>query len=78
MRTLLAFLKDESGLVTVEWVAIAAAVVVGGIAIAWAVLDQLDPVAATIGTTLSGVPGELGDPPAFGDGATGPAEDPAP
>ena len=43
------FRKDEDGAMTVEWVAIAAAVVVGAVvAITWAVLDSLQPVAADI------------------------------
>ena len=51
------FAHEEDGLVTVEWVAIAAAVVVGGIAITWTVLQSLEPVASSIGGTLTGVAG---------------------
>jgi hypothetical protein len=47
------FIKHEAGLVTVEWVAISAAVVVGGLAIAYAVLNGLDPATKTIGTTIT-------------------------
>jgi hypothetical protein len=53
------FVKSEEGLVTVEWVAIACAVVVGGIAIAWIVLSGLQGPAGQIAGTLSGVPGQL-------------------
>lgn len=59
MTPLLSFLKDESGLVTVEWVAIAAALVVGAIAIAWAVLSSLEAPAATIGSVIEEIPKTL-------------------
>ena len=62
------FLRSEDGLVTVEWVAIAAAITVGGIAIAWSVLDSLDPAAATIGGTIDSAAGPLPTAPTFGDG----------
>jgi hypothetical protein len=68
-NTLKNFLFDDDGMVTVEWVAISAAIVVGGIAIAWAVLDSLDPAAATIGGTLDGVAGTAPTAPTFGDGS---------
>ena len=58
------FAQDEAGLVTVEWVSIAAAVVVGGIAIAYLVLGGLNPVATQISSTLNGVPGTAPDCPA--------------
>jgi Flp pilus assembly pilin Flp len=53
------FRKDEDGAMTVEWVAIAAAVVVGAVAITWAVLDGLDPVATAIGTNLTDAVGTI-------------------
>ena len=65
---ILKFLTNDEGLVTVEWVAIAAAVVVGGIAISWTVLDSLDPVAGTVGGTLAGVAGTAPTQPDFADG----------
>jgi Flp pilus assembly pilin Flp len=37
------FTKKEDGLVTVEWIAIAAAVVVGGVALVWTLYNQLGP-----------------------------------
>lgn len=49
------FGRDEGGLVTVEWVSLAAAVVVGGMAICWLVLGGLSSPATAIGTQLSGV-----------------------
>jgi len=36
-----AFARDERGLVTVEWVSLAGAVVIGGITVAWLVLNTL-------------------------------------
>lgn len=54
IRTTQRLLRDERGLVTVEWVALAAAVVVGGIVIAYEVLNGMDPVAKNIATTLQG------------------------
>ena len=56
------FHQDENGAMTVEWVAIAAAVVVGAIAITWSVLDNLDPVAAAIGDNLMDAVGTIEDP----------------
>lgn len=68
LNILEAFANDEDGMVTVEWVAISAAVVVGGIALAWAVLESLDPVATSIGGTLNGVAGTAPTNPGLGDG----------
>ncbi len=66
------FRKDEDGAMTVEWVAIASAVVVGAVAITYAVLENLDPVAATVGDLLTGVADDVPDaPPTFGDGQVG-------
>ena len=56
------FRKDEDGAMTVEWVAIAAAVVVGAIALTWSVLDNLDPVAVAIGTSLTDAVGTIETP----------------
>ena len=53
------FRKDEDGAMTVEWVAIAAAVVVGAVAMTWAVLQNLTPTAGAIGDDLVGVVGTL-------------------
>lgn len=62
------FAKQEEGMVTVEWVALSAAVTIGGIAIGWAVLDALDPVADSIGKTLDGVDTTAPKAPTFGNG----------
>jgi Flp pilus assembly pilin Flp len=50
------FRNDEDGAMTVEWVAIAAAVVVGAVAVTYNVLDNLPAVANTVGTSLTTVP----------------------
>jgi hypothetical protein len=47
------FVRNEDGLVTVEWVALAAAVVVGGIALVWVVMDNLKTPAGTIGNNIN-------------------------
>jgi hypothetical protein len=52
-RGLTAFIKGEEGLVTVEWVALAAAVVVGGITLVWLVMNNLKVPAATIGNGIN-------------------------
>jgi Flp pilus assembly pilin Flp len=52
-RGLKAFIKGEEGLVTVEWVALAAAVVVGGITLVWLVMNNLKTPAGQIGTGIS-------------------------
>lgn len=57
MKSIVRFCSDESGVVTVEWVAIAAAVTIGAIAIAWTVLGSLQAPASAIGSTLMGVQG---------------------
>lgn len=69
-NTLNRFFKAEDGMVTVEWVALSAAVTVGGIAIAWVVLDSLDTVAAGIGDTISTKASKVqtGANPAMGNG----------
>ena len=47
------FLKKEDGLVTVEWISLVAAVVVGGIAIVWAVMNQAGTVAGNISSSIN-------------------------
>jgi Flp pilus assembly pilin Flp len=48
-----AFLQNEEGVVTVEWVALAGAVVIGAIAVGWIVLNNLKAPASTIGTNIT-------------------------
>jgi Flp pilus assembly pilin Flp len=47
------FAADEQGVVTVEWVALAGAVVIGAIAVGWIVLNNLKAPASTIGTNIT-------------------------
>jgi hypothetical protein len=47
------FWRREDGVVTVEWVALAGAVVVGAIAIGWIVLNSLQAPASVTGSNLS-------------------------
>ena len=46
------FLNEESGLVTVEWVAVAAAVVVGGITLVWLVMNHIETPANSVGSQI--------------------------
>ena len=52
-REMHAFAVSEEGLVTVEWVALAGAVIIGAIAVGWIVMRSLSSPANTIGTTVS-------------------------
>lgn len=47
------FLRDQSGLVTVEWVALAGAVVIGGITVVWIVMNNLQTPANAIGSNIT-------------------------
>ena len=47
------FSKDEQGVVTVEWVALAGAVVIGAIAVGWIVMNNLKTPASTIGSNIT-------------------------
>ena len=47
------FLGGQAGLVTVEWVALAGAVVIGGITAAWMVMNDLKAPANTVGSRLT-------------------------
>jgi Flp pilus assembly pilin Flp len=62
-RALGPFLRKEDGAVTVEWVAIAAAVTVGAVALTWSVLSNLTPVADAIGSNLTDAVGTIAEPP---------------
>ena len=54
MQTFYAFLKDESGAVTVDWVVLTAAIVGLGIAILTSVGGGTQDLADTVSTHLSG------------------------
>lgn len=47
------FAKAEEGLVTVEWVALAGAVVIGGITVVWIVMNNLQTPANSIGSNIT-------------------------
>ena len=47
------FGTDEGGLVTVEWVALAGAVVIGGITVVWIVMNNLQTPANAVGSNLT-------------------------
>jgi len=47
------FATLENGLVTTEWVALAGAVIIGGITVAWLVLNSLRGPASGIGTAIN-------------------------
>lgn len=47
------FAATEDGLVTVEWVALASAVVVGGVTVAWLVGSNLKAPANSLGTQIN-------------------------
>lgn len=53
IKTLRDFLTAEEGLVTVEWVALASALVIGAIAIGWLVMDNLKGPANQIGSNIT-------------------------
>ena len=53
MARLRGFFTSEDGLVTVEWVALASAMVVGAIAIGWLVMDNLKSPANLIGSNIN-------------------------
>lgn len=49
------FVKNTSGLVTVEWVAIAAAIVIGAVTIAWLVHTNVKGQANSVGSPINEV-----------------------
>ena len=53
METVRRFFSSEEGLVTVEWVALAGAVVIGGITVVWIVLNNLQTPANSVGSNLT-------------------------
>ena len=46
------FAVSEEGLVTVEWVALAGAIIIGAIAVGWLVMRSLSSPANSIGSTI--------------------------
>jgi len=54
LRNLRRFARAQDGLVTVEWVSLAAAVVVGGITLVWLVVTHLETPAGSVGSQING------------------------
>jgi Flp pilus assembly pilin Flp len=52
MNQLVRFLRDEEGLVTLEWVALAAAVIVLAIGVIVVIQGQVNTAASTIGSKI--------------------------
>lgn len=49
------FTRTDSGVVTVEWAALAAAVVIGAITIAWLVWVNMETQSNSVGSTINDV-----------------------
>ena len=47
------FAKEQSGVVTAEWVALAGAVLIGAITVGWIVLNSLQTPASSIGSNIT-------------------------
>ena len=52
MSQLMRFLRDEEGLVTLEWVALAAAVIILAIGVIVVIQTQVNTAASTIGSKI--------------------------
>jgi hypothetical protein len=52
-RDLQKFMVSEVGLVTVEWVALAGAIIIGAIAVGWIVMRSLSSPAHSIGSSIT-------------------------
>ena len=52
-RDLQKFMVSEVGLVTVEWVALAGAIIIGAIAVGWIVMRSLSSPANAIGSSIT-------------------------
>jgi hypothetical protein len=65
--------KDNKGLVTIEWVALTAGVVVAGVLIAWFILEAADATGGEVSAAMETIdPVESLTPaPTFGDGLAG-------
>lgn len=69
-KTMAAYLSDEEGLVTIEWVGIAAVVVVAGILITSFIMGGADALSGDVNQALENVGGVATGAtlPTFGDG----------
>jgi len=52
-RDLQRFMVSEDGLVTVEWVALAGAIIIGAISVGWLVMRGLSSPANAIGSSIT-------------------------
>jgi hypothetical protein len=52
-RFLKTFVLSEEGLVTVEWVALAGAVVIGGITVVWTIMNNLQTPSNSVGSNIA-------------------------
>jgi hypothetical protein len=64
MKTFRAFIGGNEGLVTVEWVAVAAAVVAGAVTVAWLVMANIKTDSGSVGSQINGVATTAPTPPA--------------
>jgi len=55
LRSLGRFVRSENGVLTVEWVALAACMVVGAVVLSFMVMHSLSATAQCIGNQLSGL-----------------------
>ncbi|MEM7236915.1 MAG: hypothetical protein AAF501_03690 [Pseudomonadota bacterium] len=70
MTKLEAFARDESGAVTIDWVALTAGILLLAIALVYGIFNQgVDPLVDTINSALSGAAGDIstGDAPNLTD-----------
>ena len=68
------FLKDESGAVTIDWVALTAGILLLGIAVVYAIFNNgVNPLIGSINSNLSTAVGvDIGDAPNPNSGETDP------
>ena len=72
-KLMASYLSDEKGLVTIEWVGIAAVVVVAGIVITSAIMTSTDSLGGDVAGALDGVGEQVGQDvkiPTFGNYGT--------
>ncbi|MEM7506270.1 MAG: hypothetical protein AAF415_05955 [Pseudomonadota bacterium] len=74
MTSIKQFIRDESGAVTIDWVALTAGILLLGIALVFGIFNEgVDPLANRIGTALSdaAIDIDTGDAPTLNPGAGG-------
>lgn len=55
MARMFGFARSEDGVVTVEWVALAAAMVIGAVTVGWLVFGQVKTQSNSVGQPISNV-----------------------